>query len=293
MKAFKTAGWIGLALAGAIWASAAATAYAAPTKVWEAAGFLQPESVVFDAARNLIYVSNINGAPNAKNGGGFISKLRPDGSFVTINWIGGMDAPKGMVIAGNRLYVSDIDRLHEIDIERGKIVASYGAQGAQFLNDTAVDSSGRVYVSEFLGHAIYRLENGKLTLWVKDKALASPNGLMVQGEKLLVASWGIMTKGFSTKVPGHMSSISLMSKKITSLGSGKPIGNLDGLEPDGKGYLVTDWMGGKLLRVSANGEATMLLDLNMGSADLEFIAAKRLALIPMMLDGKVLAYKVK
>ncbi len=284
--------FVGL-LASAAWALAGGPANAEPVKVWEASGFMAPESVVFDARRDMIYVSNVNGGMTDKDGNGFLSQLKPDGTVAVLKWIGGMNGPKGMVIDGNRLYVSDIDRLLAIDIDKGKIVGSYDAPDSKFLNDTAVDSAGRVYVSDFMDDAIYRLENNKLTLWLKDKALESPNGLMVQGDRLLVAAWGVMTEGFSTKTPGHMKSVSLSSKEIASLGDGTPVGNLDGLEPDGPAYLVTDWMSGGLLRVAASGKAELLLDLKQGSADLEFIEANRLAVIPMMMDGTITAYKVE
>jgi len=38
---------------------------------------------------------------------------------------------------------------------------------------------------------------------------------------------------------------------------GEPVGNLDGLEPDGQGgYLATDWFSGALYRLDADGKAT-------------------------------------
>ena len=51
-------------------------------------------------------------------------------------------------------------------------------------------------------------------------------------------------------------------------------------------------MAGGLLRIAASGKAELLLDLKQGSADLEFIEAKRLVVIPMMMDGKVTSYKL-
>lgn len=279
-------------LACAVLAFTGGSATAKPVKVWETSGFMGPESVVYDSRRDMLYVSNVNGQPTEKNGKGFISKLNSDGSVSKLKWIVGMNGPKGMVIEGNRLYVSDIDSLHVIDIDRGRILSTHRAPKSKFLNDTAVDSAGRVYVSDMGDNAIYRLENGAFTLWLKSDALEFPNGLTVQGDRLVVASWGVMTKGFSTKVPGHLKSVSLTTKKIISLGEGFAIGNLDGLEPDGPSYLVTDWMAGSLLRIGSSGRAKILLYLNQGSADLEFIAAKRLAIIPMMMDGKVTAYKL-
>ncbi len=274
---------------------ASGAAYAEPEKAWEASGFMTPESAVYDAKRNIVFVSNANGNPNEKDGNGFISTLRPDGTIIQLKWVeAGLNAPLGMVLAGDKLYVSDVDRLVEIEIDKGRISASWPTQGQKFLNDTAVDSAGNVYMSDMMGDTIYRLKGGKLTAWVQDSALLGPNGLMVQGDNLLVASWGVLTEGFATSSVGHLKSVSLSSGAISSLGDGTPVGNLDGLEPDGMGaYLVTDWMAGGLYRIAASGKAELLLDLAQGSADLEYIRSKGLVIIPMMMDGKVVAYKVK
>src|SRR6478672_8769038 len=71
---------------------------AEPQKLWEASGFKQPESVVFDRASGAIYVSNVNGDPMKKDGNGFISKLGPDGKVVTMEWVKGLDSPTGLAL---------------------------------------------------------------------------------------------------------------------------------------------------------------------------------------------------
>lgn len=262
-------------------------------KVWEVSGFMGPESVIYDSKRNIVFVSNINGDPNVMDGNGFISTLRPDGTIIKLKWVDGLNAPLGMVLSGDRIYVSDVDSLVEIEIDRGRISGRWKAPSPIFLNDTAVDSEGRVYMSDMMGDTIYRLANGKLSAWVKDSALQSPNGLMVEGDNLIVGSWGVRTEGFATSMVGHLKSVSLKTGEISSLGDGSPVGNLDGLESDGSGaYLVTDWMAGSLYRITASGKADLLLDLNQGAADLEYIQSKHLAIIPMMMDGKVIAYEV-
>lgn len=190
--------------------------------------------------------------------------------------------------------MSDIDHLVEIDINHGKISGKWKADGAMFLNDTAIDDAGNVYVSDMFGNSIYRLSDDQLELWIKDDDLPGPNGLLVQDGELLVATWGVITKGFSTSVAGHLKTISLNSKKISSLGNSTVVGNLDGLEPDGKNaFFVTDWEAGSLFRIHSSGDADLLLDLNQGSADHEYIQSKSLIVIPMMLDGKIVAYKIK
>ncbi len=262
-------------------------------KAWEVSGFNMPESAVYDIRTNIIFVSNVHGQPPKKDGVGYISTLRPDGQIIQLKWVEGLHAPKGMVISGNKIYVSDIDHLVEIDINHGKISDKWKAEGAMFLNDTAIDDAGNIYVSDMVGNSIYRLSDNQLELWIKDDDLPGPNGLLVRDGKLLVATWGVMTKGFSTSVAGHLKTVSLDSKKISSLGSGAVVGNLDGLESDGNNsFFVTDWMAGSLFRINSSGDADLLLDLNKGSADHEYIQSKGLVVIPMMLDGKIAAYKV-
>ena len=261
--------------------------------VWEVSGLNMPESAVYDSRTNIIFVSNIHGKPNEKDGVGYISTLRPDGSVIQFNWVEGFHAPKGMIVVGDKIYVSDIDHLVEVDINHGRISGKWRAEGAIFLNDTAIDSSGNIYVSDMLGNSIFRLSNDRLELWVTGDELLAPNGLMVKGNDLLMATWGVRTEGFSTSVVGHLKTVSLDSHSVASFGNGTPVGNLDGLEPDGNGsYLVTDWMAGALYRIQPSGDADLLLDLNQGSADLEYIQSKGLVLIPMMLDGKLVAYKL-
>src|SRR5687768_14246347 len=73
------------------------------------------ESVIYDKERDVLYVSNIDGNPEAKDGNGFISKVSLDGKVTEEKWVKGIDAPKGLGLANGKLYVTDIDRVHEID----------------------------------------------------------------------------------------------------------------------------------------------------------------------------------
>ena len=127
---------------------------------------------------------------------------------------------------------------------------------------------------------------------MQDDALENPNGLLVEDGRLVVASWGKMAPDFSTKVPGHMKAVDLATKKVSALGASTPLGNLDGVEPAGKGgYLVTDWTSGGLFHVANNGTATRLHPLAKGSADLG-VGPNGVIMIPMMMDGTVVAYSV-
>lgn len=262
--------------------------------LWENSQLKASESVVYNERRNLFFVSNVNGGALDKNGKGFISALTLDGKISHLRWVEGLHAPKGLAVLGHHLYVVDIDQLLVINIDSGRIEKNYYVEDAVFLNDVAIAPQGDVYVSDMMTNTIYRLSSGKLDVWLHDEALDSPNGIIMQDENMIVASWGVVSDEISTNEAGHLKSISLESKEIKSLGSGQPIGHLDGVESNGKGqYYVTDWINGGLFEVNSDGEARKLLSLAQGSADLTVVLPKGLLLIPMMKDNKLLAYKIQ
>ncbi|WP_108681315.1 SMP-30/gluconolactonase/LRE family protein [Methyloceanibacter sp. wino2] len=261
-------------------------------EVWRAEGLRQPESVLFDPERNVLYVSNVDGGPTDKDGKGYIAKLTPDGKVETAEWVTGLNAPKGLGLYGDRLYVADVDRLVVIDIGTGEISKVYEAPDAKFLNDIAVDKDGRVFISDTLTNTIYALDGDAFGVWLRSAELAAPNGLYPDDGRLIVASWG---KGeMMSAKPDHLRTVDLDSKEIANLGDGTPIGNLDGLAPDGAGdFLVTDWVAGALFRVQPSGKAERLLDLNQGTADLFYRSDEKLVMIPFMNDGVLVAYRLE
>jgi len=263
-----------------------------PTKVWETAGFQNPESALPDAERGAIYVSNVAGNAGDRDGNGYISKLGLDGKIVTEKWVTGLDAPKGLALSGGKLFVADLDSLVEIDVASGTIVTKHAAAGAKILNDVAADKEGRIYTSDWPGNAIWRLADGNFEKWLESDQLTNPNGLLVESDRLVVAAWGAMEADFSTKTPGHLLAVNLSDKTISNIGDGKPVGNLDGIEPfDADSYLVSDWVAGKLFQIKRSGEVKERLSLGQGSADIGFIPASRTVIIPMMMDNKVVAYR--
>ncbi len=284
---------VGFAALALVWG--ANTALSETKEKWSLGGFSHPESVDLDIPHQVLYVSNIGGAPLDKDGNGFISKLSRDGKLIALKWIEGLNAPKGMVMKDFTLWVTDIDRLIEIDTRSGKITNTYPAEGAVFLNDPAVDASGNVYVSDIAKRKIWKLEGGKMSIWYDDDSLMHVNGLrVIYGGKLLVAGWGRgMHDDGSTDSLGNLFTIDLKTKEVNGLGGGQLIGNLDGLERDAHGnFLSTDFMAGALLRIRKDGTHEVLLDMATGSADLDTIDKGRTAIVPRMLEDTVTAYSV-
>ncbi|HEX5930981.1 MAG TPA: hypothetical protein VFY74_04415 [Methyloceanibacter sp.] len=265
-------------------------AAAAPKLLWETKGLAQPESVVQDPATGALYVSNIAGAVMQKDGNGFIAKLRPDGTVVTREWVKGLNAPTGLALHDRTLYAADVDELLEINVASGEIVKRHAAKGAIFLNDVAVAQDGTVYVSDTPMNAIWRLKDGTFEPWLANDALNGPNGLLVLGDKLIVASFGKLPDQGSPEL-GGLIAVDLKDQSVSKLRD-DAIGNLDGLQSLAPGiYLVTDWAAGGLYRVG-KGKAERLLKLNKGSADFVYFPDQKTVLVPIMLSNALVAYKL-
>jgi hypothetical protein len=261
-------------------------------KLWETSGFEAPESVLFDSKNKVYYVSNVVGAPADKDGNGYISMVDEKGKIVNQKWITGLNAPKGMGIHNGKLYVADIDNVAIIDIASAKIEKTFPAEGATFLNDIAVASNGDVYISDtFGGNTIFKISNGKIEAWLKDEKLDYPNGLLVKGNEIIVASWGVVTnpQTFETATKGKLLSVSIADKKIKDI-TGSFL-NGDGLVSFKNGYIVTDWVAGKLFFVDNKGTSKEIGSYNAGTADCTL--NKNTLLVPQMMEGKLLTFSVK
>ncbi|WP_298545601.1 hypothetical protein [uncultured Aquimarina sp.] len=260
---------------------------------WTVIDLEAPESVVFDKNSKTYFVSNVAGQPAEKNGLGYISTISEEGEIITKKWIEGLNAPKGLGVFKNLLFVADIDKVEVIDITKGKIIKTYVAEGATFLNDIEISESGDVYISDtFGGNAIYQIKNEEISLWIKNKTLDYPNGLKIKNGDIYVATWGVVTdpKTFKTDTPGKLLKVNLKTKEIKEFT--KSFGNLDGLILLKKSFIVSDWIEGGLFIIDQKGKINKILDLNSGSADILYLEEKNLILVPQMLDGKLTAYSI-
>lgn len=259
-------------------------------------GLNAPESAYFDTASGMLFVSQVgllpNGTPMDKDGNGVISKLSRDGKVIAAKWVTGLNSPKGLRSHGGTLWVADVDELVAIDIGGGAIKSRTKVDGAKFLNDVATGPDGTVYVSDMITSKIHSIKDGKVGTVAEGDQLEHPNGLLVEGGNLIVAAWGKPEPDFSTKVPGHLYRINLATGAKTLI-TPKPTGNLDGVESDGRGgYVVSDWMAGKVFHIAANGDTRLLKQFKQGAADIAYLPSTRTLIVPHMLENRVQAYDV-
>ena len=245
--------------------------------------FLVPESVIYDKENDVIYVSNMNYEPRKKDGNGFISKLSTDGEILDLKWVEDMSSPKGLAIYEGRLYVSDVDEVIIIDIATGEIIERVHIEGSKMINDISINEEGDIYVSDSDNNCIFLISNGVVSEWLAE-GLNAPNGLLIDGERLLLASMG--SEDFAA--------IDLTTKEITVItdsiykGDGIAKASIPGH------FLVTNWFG-QVFLVYPDGSKVTLLDTRaseIGSADIDFIPEKNLLLVPTFYKQTVVAYNL-
>ena len=243
--------------------------------------FRVPESVYLDTKNDVLYVANIDGKSDQKDGKGFISKLGRDGKVITLEWVGGLNAPKGMGVVKNNLYVADITAVVVIDIATGKIVTTHEIEGAKFLNDVTTDEKGNVYISDSGAGKIYQIKNnGKPELFFESADLKRVNGLLSLNDGLYVADAGT---GVNYKLT--------TDKKLNKFGETSP--GADGIVMIGKeGYIVSCW-GGEIFFVDATGKSQKMLDTKeqkLNSADIAYDSKTKTVFVPTFFGNSVMAY---
>lgn len=239
-----------------------------------------PESVLADAQRNVLYVSCIDGKPDGKDGKGSIAKVSPNGKILSTNWVDGLDAPKGMGMYKNNLYVADLTRVVIIDVTTGKITSSIEVEGSKFLNDITVDSKGNVYISDSSTGKIHILKDNKADVYFSSTELKGTNGLLALKDGLYVVDF---QNGINYKLSAD--------KKLVKFG--ETANGADGIVPVGKDeYIVSSW-GGEIYFVDATGKATKMLDTKeqkISSADIWYDDKSKTVYVPTFFANSVMAY---
>ena len=274
---------------------------APPAKVAEATGFITPESVLWDVEQQVWFVSNINGSPVAKDGNGFISRLTADGAVDSLNFVLGgrggvtLNAPKGMALVGDTLWVADIDALRAFNRKTGAPVATIelGSQ-AKFLNDVVLGPDGTIYITDsgFLvsdagafSHPgpdrIFALKGREVSVAAEGAWLQAPNGITWDGGrgKYLVVPFGGNT--LLTWAPGSASG--------DSIGSGP--GQQDGVEVLNGKTIFTSWTDSSVYVMDSTGMRKLISGVN-SPADIGVDQVRGLIAVPLFMENRVEVWKV-
>lgn len=262
-------------------AAVTANAQHSLTQIWATEASLPvPESVFYSAKDKLLYVAQIDGKPGEKDGKGAIGKVGLDGKIINKDWVTGLHAPKGMGVMGNKLFVSDVTDVVEIDIKSGKILKKHAVEGAVFLNDVTIDAEGKIYVSDSSTKKVHLIKDGKVSTYLE--GLNGPNGLLAVGSDLLVADAGTLKRVSATK-------------EVTTIAEGMDK-STDGIEQVVPGeYIVSCWAG-VVYYVKSDGTKQELLNTSAdktNSADIGYDSVKKIVYVPTFAKNGVVAYQLK
>jgi sugar lactone lactonase YvrE len=274
---------------------------ASPTLVTTVRGLSAPESVIHDADQDVYFVTNINGNPGAKDGNGFISRMKPDGTVDSLHFVMGgrngvtLNAPKGTAITGDTLWVTDLDAVRGFNRFTGAPLATieFGRR-ARFLNDLALGPDGRLYVSE-MGVAtndagqmsptgldnVFRIGDGhRIESIMTRSKVPMPNGITSHGQGLLIGS-------FSEP------EVREWREDAESLVTvGKASGTVDGIGVLDDGRIVaSSWDDSTVAVVGATPEP--LITGVAAPADFEIDRKRHRVLIPQLTENQVVIWQLR
>lgn len=294
------------ALSVAPTASASAAPAPAPNgavQTWgKSVGFKTPESVLHDTKSDIYFISNIDGNALDADGKAFIAKVAPEQLGVDLHYIEGgqkgvtLNAPKGMALTGDVLWVADIDTVRTFDRKSGAPKGDVKVPGATFLNDIAVAADGTsIYVSDTgmkadkdkglvpaNTDAVYKIDKDKkLTTIAKSKDLGHPNGLYVSAGTLWVVTFG-SNELYALDEKGVRS-------QITKL----PKGQLDGIAMINADFLISSWESATVYRGRPSSEFVPVIESVTSPADILFDKSRNRVVIPLFQEDEVRAYELK
>ncbi len=279
------------------------TAATTAQKVGETGGFKVPESVRYDADLDVYFVSNINGNPSQKDNNGFIARIKADSTNVMTMFAEGgkrglfLNAPKGMAIQGDTLFVADIDFLRKFNKRTGEYLGAISLKdnNATFLNDVAIGPDG-VYITDTgivfdasggMTHPgvnrVFKVVGLTITEALSGDSLQNPNGIAwdAKGNRFVLAPFG--GSNIQAWAPG--------SAAPSSIGTGP--GGYDGVEVLANGnILVSSWTDSTVHVVQAGGHVMPLVRNVSAPADIGVDTKRNVLAIPRFNDGKVEYYQL-
>ncbi len=269
--------------------SALGLTWASSSEAVQITGLESPSSFVGDPLGKEYFISNVNGEPDARDNNGFITKLDTEGKVTSLKFIQGgvadvlLHAPKGLALAGQTLYVADLDQLKGFDKTTGKLLVTvtFPASSSQqvSLTDVSIGPGGLLYASDQAANTIYRIDstaNHHVSLLIHDDRLAGPASIAVHPKTnhLIAVSW---EKGNILEVTPEGRLTELVSNGFFT----SRFQNLSGIDFDRWGNMyVSDFTKGKIWRMTRDNRFQVIAEYLPSPADISIDRAGNLILVP-------------
>jgi sugar lactone lactonase YvrE len=261
--------------------------------------FPVPESVRYDPDQDIYFVSNIVGYGSVKDGIGLIhraSAAPPMHAEIFVqSGVNGvqLDAPKGMAIQGDTLWVADIDVLRGFHRRTGQPVGTIDFRPFRptMLNDVAIGPDGTLRVTDTGiimsekgvlrpgGEKIFAVGPGRtISLVAEGVNLSAPNGITwdAAGKRWIVVSFSPVSS------PVYVLSGSTPS---TRLATGK--GKLDGVEALSDGRILYSSWSDSSIHMIVNGHDQQIARNLPEPADIGVDEKRGVVAVPLAMMGRI------
>ena len=252
----------------------------------------QPEGVRYDPEQDVFFISNMVGFGSVKDANGYIVEVKASdlstGKVFAENGRAGvvLDAPKGMTINGDTLWVCDIDKMRAINRRTGVYIGTLdlAPYGALLLNDVTMAGDGAMYITDtgilmtekgviYKGaDKIFRVSGGRVSVIASGAGLMRPNGITWDREanRLVVVTFDPFHSQMYAIAPDG-------ERRLLGKGNGK----FDGVEPLGGGkFMVASWNDSSV-RLLGNGENRRIANNVLMPADIGFDTRRNRLAIPI------------
>ena len=203
-----------------------------------------------------------------------------------------LNAPKGMGLLGDTLWIADIDAVRAFNARTGAPVDSvkFDSLKAVFLNDIAIAPNGAIYVTDTgirfddVGNVlhpgpdrVFRVgPDRKVSVAIKGDTLGRPNGITIDpvGRRFIIVQYG--GKAVMAWKPGDR------APSVIARG----VGGFDGVELIGGKIVVSSWTDSSITRFDST-QGTKIITGVPSPADFGYDAKRNRLLIPIVTGNRV------
>lgn len=233
----------------------------------------KPESVAFDSIGDRFLISN--------QGSGSITQMDAEGNHsVFLHKL--FEAPRGILVRQNKLYVADPNTIHVVDIPKEEIEKSYVIDGSIGLNDIAFGENNRLYITDTLANSVFVLDmNSGRQDKIISGLLDSPKGIIYDRPR-----WQMLIVNHAK----HSPILSLDTREhVVSIFMDTMYSQLDGIAIDDRGRIYfSSWEDDMILQIPQE-QNRFITDLTgySGAADIYYHLPTNELIVPMFNKNKI------
>ena len=227
--------------------------------------FFQTQAQNYQFAESTEY-DPVNNQWLSSNGNTIIA----DDGLANLSYFGTSSATHGMEVMDATLFAIDGNILRAFSLNTEDQISSVTIAGSSFLNGITTDGDSTVYMTDFSGKKIYRVDVSDISNMTYDIIVNStgstPNGIVFDGEnnRLIFVNWGSNAA---------IKAVDLTNNSVSTIITTN-LGNIDGIDDDNDGnYYISSWSPARITKYDkdfANPPETITTPFISNPADIGY-----------------------